>query len=114
MQTQIVTQPFKVQLDWLANAPTVLISIDALTAKHRVSGWVGGEVAHSCRGSMPTLVFRDERIYWHVPVEFTSQGYGIVGEIGVVMVDAQTGHMDASDALARAMQQAASRLAESL
>ena len=114
MQAQLVTQPFKVQLNWLTDAPVVLVNIDALTAKRRVSGWAGGEVAHSCRGSMPTLMFKDQQIFWRVPVEFTQQGHGIVGEIGVVMLDAETGQMDVSDALAETMQLAAAKLAESL
>jgi hypothetical protein len=35
---------------------------------------------------------RDDHL-WEVPIVYTSPGYGAVGEVGVVTVDAQTGRV---------------------
>ncbi len=43
-----------------------------------------------CSGGTPRrLLLRDSRV-WIVPVVFTSPGYGVVGDVGMVAVDAVT------------------------
>lgn len=75
------------------SASVVVVNVDAVTARRTVSGWVGGYVSTSCKGHTPELVIEQDHPFWRVPVVFTRVGVGIVGEIGFVMVDAQTGEM---------------------
>jgi len=42
-------------------------------------------------GAMPRRVSLKNTDVWIVPVVLTSAGYGIVGEVGVILVDAATG-----------------------
>ena len=93
------------------------VNVDATTARRKVSGWVGGYVATTCGGSIPELGIQDGRPSWRVPVVFTCIGVGVVGVIGDVSVDAQTGDLKAIDvtqARADEMRASAARLYETL
>lgn len=111
MQREPQDMPFQVRLDWLADAPLITVNVDARNARKRVTGWAMGAIATSCGGSVPQLVLGPERVIWRVPVVFTKQGVGIVGEVGAVDVDAQTGEMKVSSAIAEAMLSRAVELA---
>jgi hypothetical protein len=84
--------PFEVRVDW--GTPQLLpVNVDAYTARKRVTGWAMGEVATSCGGGLPQLIVERQHVYWRVPVVWTKQDIGEVGEVGAVNVDAQTGEM---------------------
>ena len=86
------------------------VEITSWEARRRVSGWAGGYISTSCGGGNPTLVIESERVYWLVPVVLTRQGIGVVGEVGVVELNAQHGDMIVSEALAETMQANALKL----
>jgi len=87
------------------------VEITSWEARRRVSGWTGGYIASSCGGGNPTLVIDSERIYWLVPVVLTQQGIGVVGEVGVVELNAQHGDMNVSEALIETIQASVVKLA---
>ncbi len=104
MQTQVRqheprSTPFQVKLDALAGAPTLDVSIDGYTARKRVGMWLFDDVATMLMGHTPQLVIERERVYWRVPVVLTSKN-GIVGEVGAVNVDAQSGELATTPTLA--------------
>ena len=105
--------PFQVRLTWLSPSPVMTVNIDAKTAQRRVSGWASA-VATSCGAGSPELVIERTRVFWRVPVIFTRQGFGIVGEIGAVDLDAQNGQMDVNDSMIPIMQSNAKKLAANL
>ena len=93
----------------------VTVNIDATTARRRVSGWCGGYVATTCGGGLPELVVKDDKAFWRVPIVFTVVGKGVVGEIGAVIVDAQTNELiDASEEVASTMRTNASAMYQRL
>ena len=106
MQTQAttstVTAPtassFEVRIGWLADAPTLTINIDATTARRRVSGWVGREVSYmmGAGAEPPQLVIERTGAFWHVPVVPTSSKVGLVGKVGEVRVNAESGEVIAN------------------
>jgi hypothetical protein len=59
-----------------------LIAVNAHCLRHYGTGYSGGE---------PRRLVLNERVMWIVPALLTSPGYGAVGEVGVVAVDAGTG-----------------------
>jgi hypothetical protein len=105
--------PFQVRLTWLNHAPVISVNIDVVTARRRVSGWAG-EIATSCGAGSPELVIEQTRVFWRVPVVFTRQGFGVVGEIGSVDVDAQTGQMSVNEGMVHDMQAKAVQMASNL
>lgn len=74
------------------------INVDANTAKRKVTGWVISEVANLMGGTQPKLVI-GKRTFWRVPVILTSSKTGVVGEVGAVDVDSETGELLVNDAL---------------
>jgi hypothetical protein len=74
------------------------IEIDAATAQRRATGWLVSEVGNLLLGDAPSLVIAD-RVVWRVPVLLTSPERGVVGQIGTVDIDAQTGDVLSSAAL---------------
>ncbi len=105
---------FRIQFYWPEGSPERPISIDAVTARRRVSGWASGEVSTSCLGGTPTLVVEPQRIFWRVPVIFTHRLVGHVGEVGLVEMDADTGHMVATPEMAEHMLNRVAQLAATL
>jgi len=66
------------------------IEVDAATAQRKATGWLVSEVGNLLLGDTPSLVIAD-RAVWRVPVLLTSPEIGVVGQVGTVDVDAQTG-----------------------
>jgi hypothetical protein len=66
------------------------IEVDAATAQRKATGWLVSEVGNLLLGDTPSLVITD-RAVWRVPVLLTSPEIGVVGQVGTVDVDAQTG-----------------------
>lgn len=63
---------------------------DAETAQIAANSYCVRHYAISYTGGTPRRLTLDNKDVWIVPVVFTSPGYGIVGEVGVVAVDAVT------------------------
>ena len=69
------------------------------------------EVSSQMLGRAPELVL-GERPCWSVPVWFTLPGVGLVGQAGIVLVDAHTGEVLAESETLREIAENAKRLAE--
>lgn len=78
------------------------INTDAKTAQRSVTGWVASEVANMMGGAQPKLVI-NKRTIWRVPVVLTSSARGVVGQVGSVDVDAETGELFVDEALKESM-----------
>ncbi|MCS6846243.1 MAG: hypothetical protein RMN52_00845 [Anaerolineae bacterium] len=97
---------FQVRLAWLEDCPSITVNTDATTVRRRVSAWLFDHVATMLMGDAPQLTLEREggrvRALWRVPVVLTSR-HGILGNVGEVVVDANTGEPAVSDALANAL-----------
>src|SRR4051794_26287313 len=61
---------------------TVQITANEYIVPHYPIGYLGG---------LPRRLELENRALWIVPIILTSPGYGAVGEVGVVAIDARTG-----------------------
>ena len=67
------------------------LNITAFVARQNVNSYLIMRVGNLIMSGEPQLELREDGAFWIVPVVLTSPGWGHVGEIGHVMVDAQTG-----------------------
>jgi hypothetical protein len=74
------------------------VNIDAQTARRKVTGWLLDEVGNMLMGGVPQLVIA-QKATWRVPVLLYSSEQGLVGEVGIVDVDADSGTVFADDQL---------------
>jgi len=88
------------------------IEVDAETAQRKVTGWLVSEVGNLLVGDTPALVIA-ERAVWRVPVLLTSPSRGVIGVVGAVDVDAQSGQVLADEALGRRILEDAHQVARS-
>jgi hypothetical protein len=88
------------------------IAVDAATAQRKVTGWLVSEVGNLLLGSTPSLVINDHSV-WRVPVLLTSPERGVVGQVGIVNVDAQTGDVLTNSQLSQELIERAHQLARS-
>ena len=100
------------QIEPAAGAPTISIGIDATTARRSVNGWVGSYVADMLMAAVPTLILSSIPPRWRVPVVLGSS-QGVVGQVGAIDVDAQTGVLSTSPELIEQLRQQAIHLAAS-
>jgi len=66
------------------------LNVTAFSACQRVTQHVIYELSTQMCGDTPELIVGD-RIYWSVPVLFTLPGRGVLGRVGTLRVDAETG-----------------------
>ena len=76
------------------------IRIPAVVARRKVNVFVCNEISCSMGGGTPELV-GGERTVWRVPVLLTFPGYGAVGTVGAIDVDAETGNLLTSPSLVK-------------
>ncbi len=88
------------------------IAVDAATAQRKATGWLVSEVGNLLLGDTPSLVISDHSV-WRVPVLLTSPECGVVGQVGVVNVDAQTGDVLTDSQLSQELIECARQLARS-
>ena len=86
------------------------INYTAVAARRRVSGYVASNVSVLMGGEDPTLVLAD-RIVWRVPVVLTMPGHGVLGRVGEIDVDVETGEILVTEALLIGIKDHAKRLA---
>ena len=86
------------QIETRTGAPAIDIAIDAITARRNVTRWVGNHVADMLMADTPTLILSSQTLHWRVPVVLGSSK-GVVGRVGNVDVDAQTGTLATSPEL---------------
>ena len=88
------------------------VEIDTLSARRKVTGWLIDEVGNMIIGGTPQLVVSKQTI-WRVPAILTSTSKGVVGEVGTVDVDAETGELKTSEELREHILKNVERLAAS-
>ena len=89
------------------------IRVTAEEARHQVDTWLFDQVSYMMTADAPMLVL-GARIVWRVPVLLTASHIGLVGQVGTVDIDIQTGQIaDAPDHIAE-LQQAGLDLGERL
>lgn len=87
------------------------INISATEARRKVSNWLAWEVTMTLMGQEPSLVI-GEPVVWRVPVVFTASHVGVIGSVGAIDVDVESGEMIRPEGIAEAMLCAAKKLAE--
>jgi hypothetical protein len=70
-----------------------IVNIDAITARRKVTSYIGREINLMMGGTEAALVYSKGRLVWRVPVILTSPFRGQIGVVGVVDVDARTGEL---------------------
>jgi len=88
------------------------VNYTAVAAKRRVSGYVASNVSVLMGGEDPTLVLAD-RIVWRVPVVLTMPGHGVLGRVGEIDVDVETGEILVTEDILTGIKDHAKRLAAS-
>ena len=81
------------------------IQVTAAEAQHQVDGWLFDHVSYMMGAKSPTLVI-GQQVVWRVPVILTASHVGVVGEVGMVDVDVQTGQFDHTPACIERLQKA--------
>ncbi len=76
------------------------IEVDAVTAQRRAAAWLVTDLGNLLPGDSPALVI-GQRPVWRVPVLLTSPSRGVIGPVGSVDVDAQSGEVLAGPQLTR-------------
>lgn len=64
----------------------------AKSAQRIVGRFVADEISYLLRAGEPDLVV-SKRLYWRVPVQLASPDRGIVGAVGTIDVDFETGQI---------------------
>jgi len=68
------------------------VRIPAVVARRKVNVFVCSDISCLMGGGTPELI-GDEQTVWRVPVLLTFPGYGTVGAVGAIDVDAGTGEL---------------------
>ena len=68
------------------------LNVTSFSARQRVTQYVMQELSTQFGGDSPDLTV-GERVFWSVPVVFTLPGKGVLGRVGTLGVDAQTGEL---------------------
>lgn len=86
------------------------IHYSAEAARRAVGRFVANEIAYLLRSGEPDLVVK-ERIVWRVPVELALPSYGMVGTVGQIDVDVETGELAVTPELIHQIQENAEQKA---
>lgn len=76
---------------------SVEIKVTAEEARRKVNRWLLEYVSYMMHADSPTLVVDRKRAVWRVPAVFTASPVGVVGTVGLVDVDVQSGVMDSTE-----------------
>lgn len=70
-------------------------NVSAKSAQKIVGRFVADEISYLLRAGEPDLV-PSKRVYWRVPIELAFPDQGIVGAVGTLDVDVETGQIVAT------------------
>lgn len=87
------------------------VNITPFVARQKVTSFVITEISTQLLADTPELRVA-EPLCWSVPVMLTSPGRGVVGKVGEILVDANTGELLVDARLVQRMTDDARRLAE--
>ncbi len=85
------------------------LNITPFIARQKVNVLMLDRVGNLLHGGEPELAVSD-RLSWRVPVLLSTPHRGLMGQVGVVQVDAQTGEVLADDELLKDIAEHARRL----
>lgn len=85
------------------------VNITPFVARQKVNVLMLDRVGNLLHGGEPEMLL-SERLYWRVPVLLSTPRQGLVGQVGAVRVDAQTGEVLADDELLKDLAEHARRL----
>jgi hypothetical protein len=68
------------------------IEVDVVAAQRKATAWLVSDVGNLLIGDTPALVI-GQRTVWRVPALLTSPTRGVIGQVGMVDVDAVTGEV---------------------
>ena len=68
------------------------MNVTSFSAQQMVTQYVMRELSTQLGGGIPELTV-GEHVYWSVPVMFTMPGKGVLGRVGMLRVDAETGEL---------------------
>jgi len=98
--------PLNIRLD-----VSTTINTTAEEARHRVSVFVGHEIADLLSGEAPDLVWQKSGAYWRVPVVLSSRSLGRIGLVGFIDVNVETGELQLTEQTIRRIEENAQRFA---
>ena len=85
------------------------VNITPFIARQKVNLLMLDQVGSLLHGGEPELLVSG-RLYWRVPVMLSTPSRGLVGQVGTVRVDAQTGEVLADDEMLKDIAEHARRL----
>ena len=68
------------------------VRVTAVAARRKVNRFVLDKISYLMGGEQPTLVETDQLV-WRVPVVLTYPDQGVVGQVGFIDVDAESGEL---------------------
>lgn len=74
------------------------VNITPFVARQKINVLMLDQVGNLLHGGEPELLV-SEKLYWRVPVLLSTPRRGLVGQVGSIQVDAQTGAVQADDRL---------------
>lgn len=107
---ETITPPEQGRLDININLSADIHTTSVL-ARRNVSTYVTHYIADLLHGDTPNLVWREQGVFWRVPVVLSSPSKGRIGVVGSIDVDVQTGDLLITDELIRTIEVEAERLA---
>ncbi len=82
------TGPFEISVTLTGN-----IRLTPEAARHRVSVFVGNQIADLLYGEVPDLVLREDGFFGRVPVVLACRSKGRLGVVGKIDVHVETGEL---------------------
>ena len=90
---------------------TAEIVVPANVARRSVGVYVGNHIADLLHAETPTLVLKEQGLFWRVPVILSAGSVGRIGPVGAIDVSAQTGELLLDQRNLREIDRNAERLA---
>jgi hypothetical protein len=78
------------------------VNITPFVARQKINVLMLDQVGNLLHGGEPELLV-SEKLYWRVPALLSTPRRGLVGQVGAIRVDAQTGEVQADDDSLREM-----------
>ena len=87
------------------------LNITSFSARQRVTQYVIQELSTQLGADLPELTVA-ERVYLSVPIVFTLPGKGVLGRVGMLHIDAETGELKTDPQIEQEIMRHAKQLAQ--
>lgn len=108
LEKPILGSPWPAQVDVRLHV-SAPVNITPFVARQKVNLLMLDRVGNLLHGGEPEFLVAD-RFYWRVPVLLSTPRRGLMGQVGVLKVDAQTGEVLAEDDTLKEIAEHADRL----